>query len=400
MPKWHIWLDGWAKKTYGINAQDYHHRVIILPNLFTLQTKGCGGWAGAASAGRWNLNTTAVNNWGSSLVWWSGDNFGRLEILLHEIAHTWGMGHANVPGNCDMNDQCDNTCIMGAREGQGIRCFNAPHNWQVGWGRPFVQLDDAGLKIGNTITVRIPNQLSTAASSVMVTGSGMAPGQRIFIAARYNVYPYDLAWQPWEDDRGFLVVHTYDGTDRIPDRATIHLGSIQVNTVWRVTNSSLVIRFDSWSNATGAVARLCRRSSDFERNCTDGLDDDCDFLADAQDPDCASGVRPPPPPSPRPPPSPPPPPPPSPPPPLPPPPPPPSPPPPPPPSPPPQPPPSPPPPLLSPQAPSPKQSPPPSLRQSPFPKPPRSPPSPPPSSPQPPTPKRPRNPKPPPPTGN
>ncbi|GLC75783.1 hypothetical protein PLESTF_001686700, partial [Pleodorina starrii] len=178
----------------------------------------------------------------------------------------------------------------------------------VGWGRPFMQLEDAGLKIGNAITVRIPNQLSTAASSVMVTGSGMAPGQQLFIAARYNVYPYDLAWQPWEDDRGFLVVYTYDGTDRIPDRATIHLGSIRVDTVWRVTNSSLVIRFDSWSSSTGAVARLCRRSFDSELNCNDGLDDDCDFLADAQDPDCASGVRPPPPPSTRPLPSPPPPP--------------------------------------------------------------------------------------------
>jgi hypothetical protein len=91
----------------------------------------CGGFSGTATPSRWSLNTTAVNDWGTSLVWWSGENFGDHEILMHELGHTYGMGHGNVIGGCDLADQCDHTCTMGATGGQDIRCFNAPHNWQV-----------------------------------------------------------------------------------------------------------------------------------------------------------------------------------------------------------------------------------------------------------------------------
>lgn len=93
---------------------------------------GCNSFSGLASAGRWSLQQTEVNKWGSSLVWWAGENFGDLEILLHEFGHTYGMAHGTIPGGCDMHDQCDHTCTMGANGGQFIRCLNAPHNWQVG----------------------------------------------------------------------------------------------------------------------------------------------------------------------------------------------------------------------------------------------------------------------------
>jgi hypothetical protein len=40
MPKWQYWLDEWAKKTYGVNAADYHHRAIVLPRTFSGRVKG------------------------------------------------------------------------------------------------------------------------------------------------------------------------------------------------------------------------------------------------------------------------------------------------------------------------------------------------------------------------
>jgi hypothetical protein len=108
-----------------------HARLVHSPRLPpAFAGSGCGGFAGAASPGRWSYDTS-INGWGSSLVWWAGDNFGDLEILLHEIGHTYGMAHATVPGGCDLWDQCDHTCTMGATGGQNIRCLNAPHNWQV-----------------------------------------------------------------------------------------------------------------------------------------------------------------------------------------------------------------------------------------------------------------------------
>lgn len=93
---------------------------------------GCGNFAATASGGRWSYGRTALNSWGTSLVWWAGDFSGDLEILLHEIGHTYGMGHASISGGCKYIDQCDHTCTMGNIGGQYIRCFNAAHNWQVG----------------------------------------------------------------------------------------------------------------------------------------------------------------------------------------------------------------------------------------------------------------------------
>ncbi|GLC73791.1 hypothetical protein PLESTF_001421500 [Pleodorina starrii] len=227
MPKWHYWLDEWAKNKTGVSAGDYHHRVIILPRNFSAQIKGCNGFSGAATPGRWPLYTSSTNQWGTSFIWWAGENFGDLEILFHEIGHTYGMAHATVPGNCDLFDQCDHTCTMGATGGQGIRCFNAPHNWQVGWGRPLRQFDDNGLKYGNATSVQIPSQLTAVNSSVMITGNGLPNGQRLFIAARINIYPYELPWAPWDDNKAFLVMHTYNGTDACPGIQTVWVGEIQ-----------------------------------------------------------------------------------------------------------------------------------------------------------------------------
>ncbi|EFJ52960.1 hypothetical protein VOLCADRAFT_86484 [Volvox carteri f. nagariensis] len=131
LPKWHQWLDEWAAETYNVTASDYHHRVLYLPNYFAFRTPGCNGFAGLGSLGPSRGSLTAVNQWGTSLVWISGDTSLALIALLHEIGHNYGMQHADISGGCDLKDQCDHTCTMGATGGQGIACFNAPHNWQL-----------------------------------------------------------------------------------------------------------------------------------------------------------------------------------------------------------------------------------------------------------------------------
>ncbi|GLI66229.1 hypothetical protein VaNZ11_009968, partial [Volvox africanus] len=123
--KWQFWLDEWAdanKRSLGIDPRDYHHQVILLPKTFSGRTAGCNGFAGTASVAQWFREKTAVNNWGRGLVWWSGDALDDIEFLIHEIAHNYGMAHASIPGGCDLGDQCDNECPMGATGGQGIRC--------------------------------------------------------------------------------------------------------------------------------------------------------------------------------------------------------------------------------------------------------------------------------------
>ncbi|GIL42048.1 hypothetical protein Vafri_115 [Volvox africanus] len=294
--KWHLWLDAWASDKHQVNAADYHHRIIVLPVGFSSATRGCGGFSGLSVSGTWSGSVrTTGNSWGSSLIWWNGQNAvdKKLEILFHEIGHNYGLAHGSIPGGCDLRDQCDHTCTMGATAGQGIRCFNAPHNWQIGWGRPFQTLTDNSLPYGNAVSVRIPSQLSTTASSVRVSVSGMPPNHGVFIAARLNVYPYDLPWKFQDDGVPFLIMHTYNGTDGKTYLPTQLVGEIRIGETWRDPNSSLVVRFDSWSWDSGAAARICRRSADAEYSCHDGLDEDCDFLEDMADPDCVQ-PRPPP----------------------------------------------------------------------------------------------------------
>ncbi|GIL56744.1 hypothetical protein Vafri_12028, partial [Volvox africanus] len=247
----------------------------------------CGGFMGASTSGKWSWFTpTAANAWGTGLMWWDGFDFGDHETVLHEFGHSYGLAHANVPGGCFTNDQCDWTCAMGSYGGQGIRCFNAPHNWQIGWGKSVLQLDDEGLPYGYAKEILVPPQLSAVSSFVMVSTNDMPANQRLFISARLNVYMYDLPYAWYNDGKSYITIHTYNGTESASYIPTKVVGEIQPGATWRDNASSIVVRFNSWRTGSGARVTLCRRRANTENNCYDNFDDDCDFLTDAEDPDC------------------------------------------------------------------------------------------------------------------
>ncbi|GLI60838.1 hypothetical protein VaNZ11_003046, partial [Volvox africanus] len=122
----------------GIVPTDYHHKILYLPYGYT--NLRCNGFAGTASVGPWLRQLSPVNRYGTGLIWMSGNVVNNIELLFHEVGHTLGMAHADIPGGCDLVDQCDHTCPMGATGGQGIRCMNAPHLWQLGWSQPMLRL--------------------------------------------------------------------------------------------------------------------------------------------------------------------------------------------------------------------------------------------------------------------
>lgn len=39
-----------------------------------------------------------------------------------------------------------------------MRCFNAPHNWQLGWGSPLITLTKATLPVATWVTFTLPAQ--------------------------------------------------------------------------------------------------------------------------------------------------------------------------------------------------------------------------------------------------
>ncbi|GIL76781.1 hypothetical protein Vretifemale_6253, partial [Volvox reticuliferus] len=207
---------------------------------------------------------------------------------LHEAGHNLLMAHANTKEGCSpmYAGQCDWTCTMGAQRGQGIRCLNAPHNWQLGWGRPFQWYDDSMLRYGKYVTVQIPPQMTTPNSSVVLTLNGPQSNDVLYLSARINTPPYDLPFEAKYNGVPFLLLHSYPGTENMAYSQTVLQDSARLLDVVLEPVSGLVAYFRAWSSQDGASVILCRRLAATERTCGDGLDDDCDFLTDEEDPDC------------------------------------------------------------------------------------------------------------------
>ncbi|EFJ43690.1 hypothetical protein VOLCADRAFT_96075 [Volvox carteri f. nagariensis] len=280
--KWQYYLDD-VVSDMGITPTDFHHKVIYLPPTFVGYR--CDNFTGTASLGPWIKTDSKINEYGTGLIWMAGDVFPNIEYFFHEVGHTLSMGHATIPNGCDSRDQCDHTCPMGPTDGQGIRCLNAPHMWQLGWSQPMRRLTESDLPYGASQEILIPRQMSTKDSYVVVSGvRGLVPTDAMYFAVRMNEYPYEL---PFEVNEPYIVVHSYNGTSTVPYMQTVLLGEISVNNRFVHNTSKVVVKFIGWDAVRGATARFCRRSSTREQTCGDGLDDDCDFLPDELDPDCA-----------------------------------------------------------------------------------------------------------------
>ncbi|GFR51934.1 hypothetical protein Agub_g14455 [Astrephomene gubernaculifera] len=290
--KWQYYLQTVAAEQ-GITPTDYHHQVMLLPKGFASIVKDCGNIAGTASIGPWFRRSSPNNQWGTGLIWWSGDNFGDLEVLFHEAGHNLGLAHASVSADCGY-EQCDNTCAMGGAGGQGIRCLNAPHMWQLGWGQPSQQLSDSELGYGKQHALLIPPQHNTPRSSVLLTPANMTDNQQLYISARINHPPYDLPFEKALSGRPFVLVHLYNGSASVPYQATYLAATVGLGSNYTDAASGVTVYFMSWNAAVGASVTVCRRKDASEQACGDDLDDDCDLLSDADDPDCHRS-RPPPP---------------------------------------------------------------------------------------------------------
>ncbi|GLI65340.1 hypothetical protein VaNZ11_008889, partial [Volvox africanus] len=286
--KWQYYLDTVAANQ-GINTRDFNHKVLILPqNATAAHLKDCPPFAGLSSIGWWDRTGSPVNPYGSGVIWLPLESFYHLEFWLHEAGHNLFMAHANIKEGCDPQyaGQCDWTCTMGAQGGQGIRCLNAPHNWQLGWGRPFQWYGANELNYGKYLTVQIPPQMTVPSSSVALSLNGPRSNDVLYLSARINTPPYDLPFEAKYNGVPFLLLHSYSGTGTVAYSQTVLQDSARLRDMVSEPVSGLVAYFAAWSSQEGASVLLCRRLAATERKCGDGLDDDCDFLADEEDPDC------------------------------------------------------------------------------------------------------------------
>jgi hypothetical protein len=96
---------------------------------------------------------------------------------VHELGHNLGMQHANTPPN---NEYGDLSCVMGGTASSGLRHFNSPHKFQMGWIEP-TSIGASGSYDLNALE-RQPDSRSTPQTVLKLRDS--IAGQDLYISYR------------------------------------------------------------------------------------------------------------------------------------------------------------------------------------------------------------------------
>lgn len=226
---------------------------------------------------------------GDCRVWVSGDVWDRAATYAHEIGHNLYLNHAGSKGD---NGYGDFSATMGYC--CDVRCYNPPHMWQMGWATALAPaLTASSFPEGTWQRHSLPAQITTSKNYLRVR-----PDWTDISSIQYNFYfsyrkrlGYDSGLSV---ARGFADrVAVYSTRVGDPQPYTSHEASVAQGETWREPRlgTGLVARFEKVVGNSAVVA-LCRPSvgqSRGERDCADGLDNDCDGVVDGQDSDCGGG---------------------------------------------------------------------------------------------------------------
>ncbi|CAJ1440022.1 unnamed protein product [Effrenium voratum] len=123
---------GWPRYAFNLFAQtkpgfsrsNWQHWILIFPRDVI------------------NCNFIGLGNVGCSssycYSWIPTDYSAKHQDYTHELGHNLGMGHAGVEGG---NQYADYSCAMGYC--CSVRCYNAPHAYELGWMTPLMELTAA-----------------------------------------------------------------------------------------------------------------------------------------------------------------------------------------------------------------------------------------------------------------
>ena len=107
------WLSQ-AEAAYGINRNDYRHRIFAVPR--NLSGPDCG-WTGYANVGC-GTSCSAFNRWSHDI-----------NTTSHEFGHNLQFAHSGV----GTNQYADMSSFMGYSTSNGVRALDGAHHWQAGW---------------------------------------------------------------------------------------------------------------------------------------------------------------------------------------------------------------------------------------------------------------------------
>ncbi len=273
---------------------EYYSREVLKVNISTtnkrrimlLPRSNVCPWAGLATVG---CNGPRCN------TWINGYGAEDMALYFHEMNHNNGAMHSR---SLTGGEYGDTTCAMGS----GQSCLNAPQNWRLGWATNlpggFINLtaravgrwssyDIPAQHLSNRNMLRIHPDLSPTASP--------NPATNFFVSYRMRALPFEQLPQRPPD----VVIHAYNNTRNgtITRDRTMQLSLLRVNGTFQgfLYGKRQFVLLVQATNATHARVTLCRPNADIESlalsNCADGLDNDCNRIADAREPNCMPSQR-------------------------------------------------------------------------------------------------------------
>ncbi|KXZ49434.1 hypothetical protein GPECTOR_21g660 [Gonium pectorale] len=301
---WFTFAERYAVNTLGIDLSVYNHRVIVMPKGHTSFQEADCGWAGLSTTGPVRPYPPIPNSYLYSYTWIAGDTWGAPWLWFHELGHSLWLQHANSPGM----EYGDIASAMGAAKGYGLRCFNPPQVWQLGWGSPYVPpITRRNLRRGVGRGYWIPAAHTESDHFLRIPlGEGMGAdwdvsgvpdscAAQLWVSYRASSVVYDM---PWKDvGTGAVFVHRWNGSSYVAAPKTMLAASLRVpngKSPSDITDMSyeedgcrlVVSAKDFWLGYAYVVLCVKTSDDDVETDCGNRLDDDCDGLIDMDDPDC------------------------------------------------------------------------------------------------------------------
>lgn len=328
------YLADWTANNLKIKHKAFVHHILVYP-------KGLSSWArstddaGCSWAGK-SVIGMAQGTW--SYIWISGDFWRQQQLYYHEMGHNWDLGHSGSyqptpPPSFDASavtlssakwtDHGDWSDAMGYCCSK--RCYNAPHNWQMGWSNGLLTLDSSNLIVGRPQVLTLQSQAISSQGFIAVVADWMQGGNS---PNQSSTHTYFLSYRPKNSKNdvtvdGFnngILLHIYDGKLQNAPLDTVFVGMVPSTSSFtktfasqrsQSTDSYLSARsgasISDWmyksglvvtlleSNLTAVKVSICRRDpkmlSQAENTlemCSDGLDNDCNGLVDSLDPACIS----------------------------------------------------------------------------------------------------------------
>ncbi|KAG2422742.1 hypothetical protein HXX76_015828 [Chlamydomonas incerta] len=308
---WHTWAQQYAASALGVDLARYRHRVLVMPRGFMYEA-GCG-WTGLGTLGPVDKGPDGLQ-YVSSMTWIQGESSSSIMAYMHELGHNLYIHHANDSNGCEY---CDYSSLMGGC--CALRCFNAPNNWQLGWGQPLAVLNSATWPQHKWLYFDLPAQHTTDAHMIWIQPDWTPDGRRevssvvagvattgpaSFPVSYYISYRIDSGRYDYDMPEMYLYatsIYFYDGATQTSVRRTRHVQAVFTGDTYSNATEGWMLKQLSHGVMGGRVG-LCRFSEVTEKSCGDGQDNDCDGLIDLADPDCTEPSPPPaPPPAPRPP---------------------------------------------------------------------------------------------------